>query len=151
MVRCTQEPVRQNTLATRRSFFHRPLTREMSCADVVVWLIASIVRRNGILSSLRLPAKKLTGVLLVFLVLFLSGLATDLGHHKAIHADAGSADHQCAITLFAHGQVLHSTSAPLLIFVPQEISAQLTLPEGALISSCWGLLPPSCGPPALLS
>jgi hypothetical protein len=129
----------------------RPLTREMSCAEAGVWLIAIIVRRKGTLSSLWSPAKKLTGVLLVFLVLFLSGLATDLGHHKAIHTDAGSADHQCAITLFAHGQVLHSVAAPLLQFAPQEIWVSLPLPERAPFPSHRHLLPPSCGPPALFS
>ena len=54
------------------------------------------------------------------LVLFLTlqVLATSAALHKLIHADAGSPDHHCVITLFARGQVSTAeTIVPLVAFV----------------------------------
>ena len=39
------------------------------------------------------------------LVLLLNAMAASPSLHELIHADAGKADHECAVTLFAHGQV----------------------------------------------
>ena len=49
------------------------------------------------------------GVLTILLVLFLNLLATAPSLHERLHADAGHEDHQCAVTLFAHGQVDSAT------------------------------------------
>ena len=39
--------------------------------------------------------------------------------HKLIHPDADSADHECAITMLAHGQVSGPVAPPVLVaFVP---------------------------------
>ena len=43
--------------------------------------------------------------LLTGLVLLLNAMAASPSLHELIHADAGKADHECAATLFAHGQV----------------------------------------------
>ncbi len=45
------------------------------------------------------------GGLLVAVVLLLNALASSPELHDLFHADAGHAGHQCAVTLFAHGQV----------------------------------------------
>ena len=45
-------------------------------------------------------ASVLTGV-----VLLLNAMAVSPALHECFHADAGSAEHQCAVTLFAHGQM----------------------------------------------
>jgi hypothetical protein len=86
--------------------------------------------------------KPLTGGLLVALVLLLDAMAASPELHELIHADAGKADHQCAVTLFAHGQVecaavdvaaiLPPASAPLLFFLPLPVftAAVETLPPG---------------------
>jgi hypothetical protein len=50
-------------------------------------------------------AQPASGFVLTALVLFLSFVGASPELHKLIHADAGSPDHNCAITLFAHGQV----------------------------------------------
>ena len=49
--------------------------------------------------------KPFIGGLLVALVVLMNLLAVAPSLHKIFHADAGESDHQCAVTLFAHGQV----------------------------------------------
>jgi len=44
------------------------------------------------------------GSLLVGCVFLLNAMAASPGLHELIHADAGHDDHECAVTLFAHGQ-----------------------------------------------
>jgi hypothetical protein len=54
--------------------------------------------------------------LVLFLTLQL--LTSSAALHKLIHADAGSLDHHCVITLFARGQVSTAeTIVPLVAFV----------------------------------
>jgi hypothetical protein len=49
--------------------------------------------------------RPLTGGWLVGLLLLLNAMAASPELHEFFHADAGKADHECAVTLFAHGQV----------------------------------------------
>ena len=42
---------------------------------------------------------------MVGLVLLLNALAASPNLHELFHPDAGKVEHQCAVTLFAHGQV----------------------------------------------
>jgi hypothetical protein len=73
--------------------------------------------------------------LMLFLTLQL--LTTSTALHKLIHADAGSIDHHCAITLFTRGQVSAAdTVTPLIAFVaalffllPMLRSAEVSSPE----------------------
>jgi hypothetical protein len=60
---------------------------------------------NRILKSGRF-VRPASASLLTALILFLSFVGASPQLHKLIHADAGSTEHSCAITLFAHGQVL---------------------------------------------
>jgi hypothetical protein len=62
--------------------------------------------------ALQFPVKSLArgsklsfGSLLIALVLLLNALAASPKLHELLHPDAGQAQHQCAVTLFAHGQV----------------------------------------------
>ena len=59
------------------------------------------LERNNLVKTGRI----LFGILSVFLVLLLNLLAASPSLHEKFHADAGHAEHQCAVTLFAHGQV----------------------------------------------
>jgi hypothetical protein len=62
--------------------------------------------------------KSTSASLLAALVLCLSLLGSSPALHKLIHSDAGAADHHCAITLFAKGQVNSVNVVPLLaVFV----------------------------------
>jgi len=50
-------------------------------------------------------SKSFVAALLIGLVLFMAALASSETLHKLIHHDADEADHECAVTLFAHGHV----------------------------------------------
>ena len=47
--------------------------------------------------------------MLVGLVLLLDAMAAFPALHELIHHDAGRPEHQCAVTMFAHGQVDSAT------------------------------------------
>ncbi len=53
--------------------------------------------------------KAVIASLLAGLVLILVAMAACPALHELIHRDADSAEHQCAVTLFAHGHVDSST------------------------------------------
>jgi hypothetical protein len=53
----------------------------------------------------KLHGKAVIASLLVALVLLLDAMAACPSLHELIHKDANSAEHQCVVTLFAHGQV----------------------------------------------
>jgi hypothetical protein len=53
-------------------------------------------------------------VVMVFLVLVCATLASNPALHRLIHKDADAEDHECAITLFAHGQVNFTGVAPVV-------------------------------------
>ena len=60
-------------------------------------------------------AKAAPAFLLAALIIFLSLLGSSPALHKLIHADSDSADHSCAITLFAKGQIDAAMVAPLAV------------------------------------
>lgn len=86
------------------------------------------------------------------LALFLSVLA--LVHleslHQALHADSGSSDHHCAVTLLQAGQVESTLGEALPVLVSQTARVALVAKTGFVVAIDF-LLPPSCGPPAPLS
>ena len=75
--------------------------------------------------------KAVIASLLVALVLLLDAMAVCPSLHELIHKDAGKADHECAVTIFARGQVDSATvdvaiTGPqlfLAVAAPVEISA----------------------------
>jgi hypothetical protein len=48
-------------------------------------------------------------LLLVGMVLLLDAMAACPALHELIHKDAGKPDHECAVTMFAHGKVESAT------------------------------------------
>jgi len=92
----------------------------------------------------------MAAVLLLAQFLFLLALAQFSSLHKAIHPDAGSANHLCAVTLLRSGQV--ETPSCVVVVVPTVTSTtSLVVVKSFFVSSVDCFLPPSCGPPALLS
>lgn len=89
------------------------------------------------------------GVLLIFLVLLLNLLAASPSLHELIHADAGRADHHCAVMLFAHGQV---DSSAVDVAVPVPVAPVEFLPPTlvSIPSALVATLPPGRGPPVSL-
>ena len=53
--------------------------------------------------------RPILGGLLVAVVLLLNALAASPTLHEWFHADAGQSEHQCAVTLFAHGHMDSAT------------------------------------------
>jgi hypothetical protein len=63
------------------------------------------------------------GVLSILLVLVVDLLAASPALHERLHADAGKADHECAVKLFAHGQVDSATVDISVATPPAPIEA----------------------------
>ena len=74
--------------------------------------------------------KVVTALLLASLVLLLDAMAASPALHELVHKDADTNQHQCAVTLFAHGQVDSATvdvapvaSSDLIEATPQFTSS----------------------------
>lgn len=98
-------------------------------------------------SSLMKHGRMPLSILLVFLVLLLNLLSALPSLHELIHADASKTGHQCAVTVFAHGQV-DSSVVDVAVSVPTaaiEFSPQIlvSIPHPLVAT-----LPPGRGPPA---
>ena len=89
---------------------------------------------------------------LALLGVFLSVFALTLSEalHRACHADAGTPQHQCAVTMLQGGQVETPVVAISVAIVGALTFVALPV-QTQFVSSVALSLPPSCGPPALLS
>lgn len=99
---------------------------------------------------LNLHGKAVIASLLVALVLLLDAMAACPALHELIHQDASSSQHQCVVTLFAHGQVDSasvevSTVAPL---VSVETTPQF---QFSVFAPAIENLPAGRGPPVSVS
>jgi hypothetical protein len=94
--------------------------------------------------------KSLLAALLIGLVLWLNAVAASPVLHELIHKDANQPGPECAVTLFAHGQVESAaTVIPVVLTVTFAESSRPAefLPSGSTIE----LLPPGRAPPAVVS
>jgi len=78
----------------------------------------------------KLRGKAVIASLLVCLVLLLDAMAACPKLHELIHKDAGKADHDCAVTMFAHGKV-DSVSVEISTVT---LSVSITTPPPIVIS-----------------
>ncbi len=97
-----------------------------------------------------LAGRRFKAALLLALFLSVLALANSSTLHHLLHANAGSADHQCAVTLLASGQVDAPTGVPEIIPATAVLVFSV-LPEAPLLAGVSFDLPPGRGPPALLS
>jgi len=86
------------------------------------------------------------GILSVLLVLLLNLLAASPELHEWLHADAGHAEHQCAVTFFAHGQVDAAVTA-VAAAVPVPVVEFVPLTSVSVFAAPVGWLPPGRAPP----
>lgn len=86
------------------------------------------------------------GSVLVALVLLLNALAASPKLHELVHADAGQAAHQCATTMFAHGQ-MDAAGLLVLIEAPSAVAEIFPSPPVSLSSAAAETLPPGRAPP----
>jgi hypothetical protein len=89
------------------------------------------------------------GGLLVGCVLLLNALAASPSLHEWVHTDAGQTDHQCAVTLFAHGQ-MDASFAIVAVMVPSSPADFFPQPSVSVSSAIVETLPPGRGPPVSL-
>lgn len=87
--------------------------------------------------------------LLVALVLLLDAMAACPSLHELVHQDANAPEHQCVVTLFAHGQV---DSASVDIAPAAPVIASTTTPqiEFSVFTPSIGGLPAGRAPPVSL-
>jgi len=93
-------------------------------------------------------AHALIAALLVALVLLLDAMVACPALHELLHADADQAGHECAVTMFIHGQVDSAVVvvAAVLPAAPVEYSP---VPAIAFFPTRTDALPPGRGPPAI--
>jgi len=105
------------------------------------------LRHKGEKAALGKSAK---GVVLLGLLLSVLALANYSALHKAFHPNASNADHHCAVTLLASGQV-EASSAAAAMPAPPVFLISFVLREPSFEAAPSFNLPLSRGPPALLS
>ena len=80
------------------------------------------------------------------IVLLLNAMAASPSLHEWFHADAGESGHQCAVTLFAHGQV-DSSAVDVIVAAPQTFIAANPCVEISIFSPAIENLPAGRAPP----
>ncbi|HUD45188.1 MAG TPA: hypothetical protein VMR33_00075 [Candidatus Baltobacteraceae bacterium] len=95
-------------------------------------------------------ARQGVAALCLFLFLALQAMAAVPALHALIHSDSSDPSHQCAVTLFLHGQVHASSAAVEVAGGPPVFAARPLFGTVVFVSSDVRLLP-SRGPPALRS
>ena len=94
--------------------------------------------------------KAALAALLVGMILFLDAMAACPALHELIHKDADKANHDCAVTMFAHGKV-ESASVDVPVHVatiPIEATPQNVF---SVFSTAIENLPQGRAPPAVIS
>jgi hypothetical protein len=90
--------------------------------------------------------RQAASVLLLGLFLSLQAMAALPALHSLVHPDASDPGHECAVTLFSHGQVDVSSAAVSAFRAPALLSSSQELPRVIFVSADIRLLP-SRGPP----
>jgi hypothetical protein len=112
----------------------------------LLWAVVSVARPIGLRRS---PRQAVVPLFLLGLFLSLHALAAFQLFHKAVCRDADAADHQCAATLFAKGQIDRAVeNTPLRL--PPAIALEGPQPVSFLLVSVEHLEPPGRGPPISL-
>jgi hypothetical protein len=100
--------------------------------------------------SFKKLGKPCVAVLLIGLVSLLNLMAVAPALHQAIHHDAGRADHDCAVTMFAHGNVELAT-CDIPVVMPTIGITTTPLLELSVFSTAIENLPFGRAPPAVFS
>lgn len=94
--------------------------------------------------------RRYAAAFLLSLLLSLQAMVALPGLHAWFHPDASDPDHECAVTLFAHGQVEAASPAVAVQRAPERLIVSDPLPSAIFVSADFRLLP-SRGPPASLA
>jgi len=85
--------------------------------------------------------------LLSGIVLLVNAMAASPSLHELFHSDAGQAEHQCAVTLFAHGQV-DSASVDVEAAAPLPLAQVVSFAYSSVFCPAIQNLPAGRAPPA---
>ncbi|MBK7999416.1 MAG: hypothetical protein IPK15_12080 [Verrucomicrobia bacterium] len=98
-------------------------------------------------SAFRTAASLLAALVLCALVLICGTLAGSPSLHEHVHDDAHHSEHECVISLFAHGSVHLEAAAPLATAAP--VSEKFLIPTApvSFVPSIGFLRPRERGPP----
>lgn len=88
--------------------------------------------------------------LLTGIVLLLNAMAASPSLHEWFHPDAGSSHHECAVTMFTHGQV-DSTCVDVPVPAPLTFVETIPAVKFSVFSPAIEHLPAGRGPPVLPS
>ena len=121
---------------------HRPSPRRRTCAWTNCGYIPDAVRFSTTSKWLKSPASGL----LVALVLLLNALAASPQLHEIFHTDHSKADHLCAVTMFAHGQ-MDAADAAVTAGLPSAGFDFSPPPPVMVFSLAAETLPPGRAPP----
>jgi hypothetical protein len=115
--------------------------------------IANALQMAGTsIRALRSPIIRWTSIgAMIFAVLFCGLLASSLALHEIIHPDAHDEHHECAITVFAHGQVNLTIGEPVLPAPVFREFQTVVFFQSAILTSNDYLLLPGRAPPVLAS
>jgi hypothetical protein len=90
------------------------------------------------------------GVLQLALFLFVLAMTQFKSLHHAYHPDSTKPGHQCVVTMVQSGQV-DAPNCDVAIVPKVTVPPDLGVVESVFVLTVDYSLPPSCGPPALLS
>lgn len=90
--------------------------------------------------------KPVLAIALVGVVLLLAAIAACPELHELIHHDAGKPDHECAVTMFVHGQV-DSAVCEIIIPLPTGSIEIVRYFSVSVFSPAIENLPPGRAPP----
>ena len=122
----------------------------LSLGGLLVSTIGDLQHQRDNTAAIR-PVRFLTAFGLFLLVLLCGAFAANPSLHELIHHDAEDSGHECAISLFARGQV-HFAEAPPILRTPDFISFEAASPAPFLIlQRAEYLLLPGRAPPVPLS
>jgi hypothetical protein len=84
--------------------------------------------------------------LLSGIVLLVNAMAACPSLHELLHADAGQVGHQCAVTMFTHGQV-DSTSFDVPVVAPLPVIQTVSFAYSSVFCPAIQYLPAGRAPP----
>lgn len=100
-------------------------------------------------SSNATPRVRVWAGLLLGLFLFVLAMAQFGALHRVLHADSGTPEHQCAVTLLANGHVDVAVSEVPVAFLPVLAAASVMPSVQSFVTVDYSLLPGRAPPVAL--
>ena len=109
--------------------------------------IIARVTRPLLLRNFFKKARQGAAALCLFILLAVQAMAAIPALHALVHNDSSDPSHQCAVTMFLHGQV-HASSAAVAVARSAPAFAEAPLLGDAIFVSADVRLLPCRGPPA---